>query len=200
MKEEEIRTKIKEVVLDLPINGEVDLEDGLIIEPFKINDKDLFIYTNQTVRPDFLIAYMYRQESGRLMYKEAPEHGRKVLRKMGQQDVIWCPGKDQRIDSIICALKQCKDRCDSKCDYYINSPNKSKPGLEPVLITQPGYKKDEVEEVDINIYKHEFVCECGNKRYLKPQDVFQVKLCKPCVTRERREKLNKWRREHRKSK
>lgn len=44
------------------------------------------------------------------------------------------------------------------------------------------------EEVDIRIFKNKLVCACGNVRWVKNADLFQVKKCKPCTYRERKER------------
>lgn len=38
----------------------------------------------------------------------------------------------------------------------------------------------ETEIVDRAVYKNRIVCECGNVRYVKQADLFEVKRCKPC--------------------
>jgi hypothetical protein len=44
------------------------------------------------------------------------------------------------------------------------------------------------EEVDTRIFKNKLVCACGNVRWVKNADLFQVKKCKPCIYRERKER------------
>ena len=39
----------------------------------------------------------------------------------------------------------------------------------------------EKEEVPAATYVNKITCKCGNIRYVKNADVFQVKMCKPCV-------------------
>lgn len=41
--------------------------------------------------------------------------------------------------------------------------------------------KGNKEEVPAAVYVNKIKCKCGNVRYVKNSDVFQVKLCKPCV-------------------
>jgi hypothetical protein len=41
------------------------------------------------------------------------------------------------------------------------------------------------EEVDT---RNKLVCACGNVRWVKNADLFQVKKCKPCIYRERKER------------
>lgn len=61
---------------------------------------------------------------------------------------------------------------------------------------QLGYKGED-EALDPT-YSVEIECEdCGESRWVKPQDVFQVKCCKPCQQIRKREKLNKKNREKR---
>jgi hypothetical protein len=56
--------------------------------------------------------------------------------------------------------------------------------VEPKMMEQLNYK-GEVEEVDTNIFKNKIVCTCGNVRWVKNADFFQVDKCKPCTRRER---------------
>jgi Zn-finger protein len=44
------------------------------------------------------------------------------------------------------------------------------------------------EEVPANLYCNKFICECGNVRWVKNADMFQVKACKPCVAVARKSK------------
>jgi hypothetical protein len=44
------------------------------------------------------------------------------------------------------------------------------------------------EEVDTQKFKNKLVCACGNVRWVKNADLFQVKKCKPCTYRERKER------------
>ncbi len=44
------------------------------------------------------------------------------------------------------------------------------------------------EEVDTRIFKNKLVCACGKVRWVKNADLFQVKKCKPCTYRERKER------------
>jgi hypothetical protein len=44
------------------------------------------------------------------------------------------------------------------------------------------------EEVDTQIFKNKLVCACGSVRWVKNADLFQVKKCKPCTYRERKER------------
>jgi hypothetical protein len=48
-----------------------------------------------------------------------------------------------------------------------------------------------VEEVDVQTYSNKLVCKCGNVRWVKNADLFQVKKCKPCTYRERKERRRK---------
>jgi hypothetical protein len=45
-----------------------------------------------------------------------------------------------------------------------------------------------VEEIDTRIFVNKLVCACGNVRWVKNADLFQVKKCKPCTYRERKER------------
>jgi hypothetical protein len=56
----------------------------------------------------------------------------------------------------------------------------------PDMVEQLGYK-GEVEMVDRRSYCNEFVCECGNVRWVKKADLFQVRCCKPCKAQEKKE-------------
>jgi hypothetical protein len=44
------------------------------------------------------------------------------------------------------------------------------------------------EEVDTRLFKNKLVCACGSVRWVKNADLFQVKKCKPCTYRERKER------------
>jgi hypothetical protein len=44
------------------------------------------------------------------------------------------------------------------------------------------------EDVDTRIFVNKLVCACGNVRWVKNADLFQVKKCKPCTYRERKER------------
>jgi hypothetical protein len=57
--------------------------------------------------------------------------------------------------------------------------------VEAIPIVQKGYKGED-ETVDTSVYSVRVECECGNVRYIKPQDVFQVKTCKVCVKKNRK--------------
>ena len=48
-----------------------------------------------------------------------------------------------------------------------------------------------VEEVDAQTYSNKLVCKCGNVRWVKNADLFQVKKCKPCTYRDRKERRKK---------
>ena len=46
------------------------------------------------------------------------------------------------------------------------------------------------ETLDAAKYNHKFVCpDCGETRWVKPSDVFQVKYCKPCTKVHKAKKL-----------
>ena len=44
------------------------------------------------------------------------------------------------------------------------------------------------EEVDTRKFKNRLMCACGNVRWVKNADLFQVKKCKPCTYKERKER------------
>lgn len=44
----------------------------------------------------------------------------------------------------------------------------------------------QVEILDQRFYSNRVQCPCGNVRWVKDQDVFQVKMCKPCVTKKKK--------------
>ena len=48
-----------------------------------------------------------------------------------------------------------------------------------------------VEEVSAQTYLNKLVCKCGNIRWVKNADLFQVKKCKPCTYRDRKERRKK---------
>jgi hypothetical protein len=45
-----------------------------------------------------------------------------------------------------------------------------------------------IEEVDAKAFSNKITCKCGNIRWVKNADLFQVKMCKPCTYRERKER------------
>ena len=45
-----------------------------------------------------------------------------------------------------------------------------------------------VEEVDAQAYPNKLDCKCGNVRWVKNADLFQVKKCKPCTYQDRKER------------
>ena len=142
--------------------------------------------------------------SGRLMFQTMPKHSLEVLKSFEQKIVDWCPGLDQRIANTTCSRKQNAEMCDCNCPHYKadkpakkGQPRKSAP--DPVFKTQLDYH-GKLEEVNVNVYNQTLKCECGNVRFLKPQDVFQVKACKPCTLIRRKQARRKWRRAKKKSK
>jgi len=56
--------------------------------------------------------------------------------------------------------------------------------LPPAMVEQLNHKGD-VEKVDTSIFKNKLTCSCGNTRWVKTADLFQVKKCKPCTYRDR---------------
>lgn len=55
-------------------------------------------------------------------------------------------------------------------------------------VNQLGYDGEE-EELNAVQYCNKIVCECGNVRWVKNSDVFQVKMCKPCMKKKRNIKM-----------
>jgi len=47
------------------------------------------------------------------------------------------------------------------------------------------------EKVDTRLYRNRLVCGCGNVRWVKNADLFQVTKCKPCSLKERKERRRK---------
>jgi hypothetical protein len=45
-----------------------------------------------------------------------------------------------------------------------------------------------IEEIDTRMYSNKLICACGNVRWVKNADLFQVKKCKPCTYKERKER------------
>lgn len=45
-----------------------------------------------------------------------------------------------------------------------------------------------VEKVDTRLFNNRLVCACGNIRWVKKADLFQVKKCKPCIRKERKQR------------
>lgn len=58
------------------------------------------------------------------------------------------------------------------------------------MTTQFSYKGT-VEEVDTRIFSNKLVCPCGNVRWVKNADLFQVKKCKPCTFKDRNARRRK---------
>lgn len=57
-------------------------------------------------------------------------------------------------------------------------------------MTQLSYK-GEPEEVDTAVFCNRLICSCGNIRFVKKADLFQVAKCKPCTIRERNKRRKK---------
>ena len=55
---------------------------------------------------------------------------------------------------------------------------------QPSIVTQLNYK-GEPETVDTAIFNNKLICACGNIRYVKNADTFQVTKCKPCTIKGR---------------
>ena len=80
------------------------------------------------------------------------------------------------------------------------APCSGRPGLEVKKVIkmfvrdgeQAGYDGNP-EQLPSDTYCNKFVCKCGNVRWVKNSDLFQVKFCKPCTIIERRQR-NKERR------
>jgi hypothetical protein len=58
------------------------------------------------------------------------------------------------------------------------------------IVEQLGYR-GEVERVDTRVFRNRVVCDCGNVRWVKNADMFQVKKCKPCTLKERKQRRRK---------
>jgi hypothetical protein len=65
----------------------------------------------------------------------------------------------------------------------------TKPPVPPgsTWVNQKGYG-GEVEKLDAALYRNKVICSCGEVRWVKDQDKFQVSACKPCTRRERRKR------------
>lgn len=57
------------------------------------------------------------------------------------------------------------------------------------MYKQLGYDGKE-EEVPATLYTNKIKCACGNVRWVKNADLFQVKKCKPCMKKGRLQKIN----------
>ena len=66
----------------------------------------------------------------------------------------------------------------------------SEAAAEGAIVEQLGYR-GEVERVDTSLYKNRVVCKCGNVRWVKNSDMFQVTKCKPCTLKERKQRRRK---------
>jgi len=73
-------------------------------------------------------------------------------------------------------------------------PNDKKPALHEdppgLMAEQLGYDGTP-ERVNMSNFKNRIVCPCGNVRWVRNADLFQVKKCKPCTARERKERRRK---------
>jgi hypothetical protein len=56
------------------------------------------------------------------------------------------------------------------------------------MVTQLDYN-GEKEHLPAALYTNKITCKCGNVRYVKNSDLFQVKQCKPCVKAGRLKKI-----------
>lgn len=56
-------------------------------------------------------------------------------------------------------------------------------------VEQLGYK-GETEVLSAEEYCNRIDCECGDVRWVKVQDVFQVTMCKPCTAQARKDRRN----------
>ena len=56
--------------------------------------------------------------------------------------------------------------------------------------SQPSYTGGD-EKVDTRIFKNKIICKCGNPRWVKNSDMFQVKKCKPCTLKGRQDRRKK---------
>ena len=64
----------------------------------------------------------------------------------------------------------------------------SKSNTSPAhFASQPSYTGED-EKVDTSIYKNKIICKCGNPRWVKNSDMFQVKKCKPCTLKGRQDR------------
>jgi len=59
---------------------------------------------------------------------------------------------------------------------------------EPAALVEQLDYQGKVEKVDPSIFKHRMVCGCGQVRFIKGSDLFQVQRCKPCTKRQRQER------------
>ena len=74
-------------------------------------------------------------------------------------------------------------------DEEDNEPLREEGGVESEAseaqtVQQLDYKGN-IEEVDPKTFKNRIECGCGNVRWVKNADLFQVKKCKPCTYRDR---------------
>jgi hypothetical protein len=61
---------------------------------------------------------------------------------------------------------------------------------QPSIVTQFNYK-GEPENVDTSVFSNKLICACGNIRYVKNADLFQVNKCKPCTIKGRNKRRKK---------
>jgi hypothetical protein len=58
------------------------------------------------------------------------------------------------------------------------------------IVRQQNYLGDD-EEIDTRLFPNKLICECGQIRWVKNADLFQVKKCKPCTYNDRKERRRK---------
>ena len=56
----------------------------------------------------------------------------------------------------------------------------------PVGMTQQRNYLGEPEQVDTRLFTNKIVCKCGDVRWVKNADLFQVTKCKPCTYEDRK--------------
>jgi hypothetical protein len=61
---------------------------------------------------------------------------------------------------------------------------------EPSIVQQLDYKGNP-EQVDSLKFKNKIECGCGNIRWVKTADLFQVEKCKPCTYQDRLKRRRK---------
>ena len=74
------------------------------------------------------------------------------------------------------------------------TPPSEKPVLDenpPSLMVEQLSYDGTPEKVNMTDFKNRIVCPCGNVRWVRNADLFQVKKCKPCTARERKERRRK---------
>lgn len=121
-----------------------------------------------------------------------------VLKEKAGREYYYCQITNKRLAEELCQKKQNEGKCNKyECGYRTAPiPPRVKIGKGPKIeklkkekkipsgkmVKQKNYDGSE-EILSADIYCNEIVCECGNIRYVKNADMFQVTRCKLCMAK-----------------